>query len=516
MKSINRRDFLKTIGVTAVASSLPIWLNSCGQKNKRPNILFLFSDDHALASISAYGSKINKTPNIDRIANEGTIFQHNTCCNSICAPSRAAILTGKHSHANGKMTNLDTFDHSQQTFPQIMQKDGYTTALIGKLHMKGKPRGFDYWEILRGQGHYYNPEFLSENGEKRSEGYCPEIITNKALDWLDKNRSNDKPFMLMCQYKSPHRTWAPGPDYLTMYDDVTIPEPETLFDDYSNRSEFLKDNEMEIGRHLMYEYDLKITGSKEVDALGRAFQNPELGRMTPEQRKKWDAAYNPKNEKFLNNKPEGKDLVRWKYQRYIKDYLRCIAAVDDNIGRLLNYLEKTGQAENTLVMYSSDQGFYLGEHGWYDKRWMYEESLAMPLVARWPKKIKPGGQIEKLTQNIDFAPTFLDAAGIDVPDDMQGESLLPLLEGKIPNNWRNSIYYHYYEEGEHNVPAHEGVRTETDKLINFYNKKTWEMYDLVNDPNEMKNIYDDPKYIDLRNQLHTELNKLKKQYKVKS
>ena len=504
---------MKTLGLTVAASNLPFWFSRCNI-TKRPNILFLFSDDHALAAISAYGSKINQTPNIDRIATEGTIFHHNTCCNSICAPSRAAILTGKHSHANGKKTNLDTFDPGQQTFPKLMQKAGYQTALIGKLHMKENPQGFDYWEVLRGQGHYYNPDFLSENGEERVVGYCTDIITDKALDWLKKNSDNSKPYMLMCQYKSPHRTWAPGPKYLTMYDDTTIPEPESLFDDYSNRSEFLKDNEMQISKHLMYEYDLKIAGSQEVDALGRKFQSPELRRMTEEQREKWDTVYNPKNEAFLKNKPKGKDLVRWKYQRYIKDYLRCVASVDENIGRLLDYLDETGQAKNTLVIYSSDQGFYLGEHGWYDKRWMFEQSLAMPLVARWPEKITPGGKIDKLTQNIDFASTFLDVANIDIPKDMQGVSLLPLFKGKIPETWRKSIYYHYYEEGEHNVPAHEGIRTETHKLINYYTRDTWELYDLIKDPDEMKNVYNDPQYANIAKKLEVELKKLKIRYNV--
>lgn len=511
---LERRKFLKTIGLGAVMISMPNLLASCIAKTKRPNILFVFSDDHALQAISAYGSKINKTPNIDRIANEGAIFKHNTCCNSICAPSRAAILTGKHSHANGKMTNLDKFDAEQQSFPRLLQNVGYKTALIGKWHLKVNPVGFDYWDILPGQGSYYNPDFISEKGKRRVEGYNTDIVTDLALEWLKNEERDDKPFMLMCQYKAPHRTWAPGPDHLNMYDDVTIPEPPTLFDDYSNRSEFLKENEMSIARHLMYDYDLKIAGSQEEDELGRKFQNPELPRMTKAQREKWDAAYVPKNEEFLKNKPEGKELVRWKYQRYIKDYLRSIASVDDNIGRLLNYLEKTGQAENTLVIYSSDQGFYLGDHGWYDKRWMYEESLAMPLVARWPGVIKPESNIDKLTQNIDFAPTFLDVAGTQIPKDMHGVSLLPLLKGENPNNWRKSIYYHYYEEGEHNVPAHEGVRTEKYKLINFYSRNTWELFDLEKDPQEMKSVYDDPGYSDIRRNLKEDLNRLKQEYEV--
>jgi len=511
---MTRKEFLKTVGLGTAALTMPAWLTACATKTKRPNILFVFSDDHALQSISAYGSKINSTPNIDRIANDGAIFEHNTCCNSICAPSRAAILTGKHSHANGKRTNLDIFDAEQQSFPKLLQNSGYKTALIGKWHLKVNPVGFDYWDILPGQGSYYNPDFISEKGRRRVEGYNTDIVTDLALGWLKNEESEDKPFMLMCQYKAPHRTWAPGPDHLNMYDDVTIPEPPTLFDDYSNRSEFLKENEMSIAGHLMYEYDLKIAGSQEEDLLGRKNQNPELSRMTKAQREKWDAAYEPKNAEFLKNKPKGKDLVRWKYQRYIKDYLRTIASVDDNVGRILNYLEETGQAENTLIIYSSDQGFYLGDHGWYDKRWMYEESLAMPLVARWPGVINPGTKIEKLTQNIDFAPTFLDVAGTKIPGDMHGESLLPLLKGKTPTDWRESIYYHYYEEGEHNVPAHEGVRTEKYKLIKFYSRNAWELFDLEKDPQEMKSVYDDENYTDIQKELKAELEKLKKQYGV--
>jgi len=512
MTTYDRRRFLKTMGAGATALTLPALLSSCQTKMKQPNILFIFSDDHAQNAIGAYGSKINKTPNIDRIASEGVVFRQNTCCNSICAPSRAAILTGKHSHANGKRTNLDTFDPEQQTFSKLLQKAGYKTALIGKWHLKSEPMGFDHWDILPGQGAYYNPDFISKEGTRRIEGYNTDIVTDLALEWMENNGKNEQPFMLMCQYKAPHRTWAPGPDHLNMYDDVAIPEPPTLFDDYSNRSPFLKENEMSIADHLMYDYDLKIAGSKEPDVLGRTFQNNELPRMTPEQRQKWDEAYDPKNRKFLDKKLQDEDLVRWKYQRYIKDYLRCVASVDDNIGRLLNYLDESRQSENTLVIYSSDQGFYLGEHGWYDKRWMYEESLAMPLVARWPGVIVPGTEVKKLTQNIDYAPTFLEAAGANIPEDVHGESMLPLFRGSPPENWRKSIYYHYYEEGEHNVPKHEGVRTENHKLIHFYGRDIWELYDLDKDPQEMRNVIEDPDYAVKRKELLEELKRLKKQY----
>lgn len=489
-------------------------LNLCGAENKkpsqRPNILFIFTDDHAVQAISAYGSKINKTPNIDRIAEHGVVFVNSFCGNSICAPSRATILTGKLSHKNGLMNNQTDFDPSQMTFPKLLQKAGYQTALIGKWHLKSDPQGFDHWEVLPGQGRYYNPEFITPEGEKKYIGYCTDIVTSLSLQWL-RNRDKSKPFLLMCQHKAPHRNWAPGPKYLTMYDDVQIPEPPTLFDDYSNRSEVLKRNEMEIARHMMMGWDLKIDGTGIKDALGRDWDNPEYSRLTPEQKALWDAAYEPKNKKFLEHMPEGKDLVRWKYQRYVKDYLRCVASVDENIGLLLDYLESTGELENTLVVYSSDQGFYLGEHGWYDKRWMYEESLRMPLIMCWPARIKPGTRIVELVQNIDYAPTFLEAAGIKPPPDIQGDSLLPLLDEKNPD-WRDTIYYHYYEQGEHNVPRHDGVRTSRYKLIHFYDDNDWDLYDLEKDPNEMRDVFDDPNYAEVRDMMMRRYRALRKQY----
>ena len=376
---MDRRAFLKIMGLGASIhlAGCQRFLFTQDRSLSKPNILFILTDDHAVQSISAYGSRINKTPHIDRIAEAGMTFDRCFCCNSICAPSRAAILTGKHSHMNGLMTNANTFDGTQQTLPKLLKQADYQTALIGKWHLKSTPTGFDHWHILPGQGNYYNPDFISSEGKQRYTGYVTDITTDLAIDWLDTQRDPSKPFLLMCQHKAPHRTWAPGPDHLTSYDDVDIPEPDTLFDDYANRSDLLKDNEMMIARHMMDEYDLKITGSREKDALGRAYKNPELARMTPEQRQQWDAAYNPKNEAFKQARLTGKDLVRWKYQRYIKDYLRCVASVDDNVGRLLDYLESHGLADNTIVIYSSDQGFYLGEHGWYDKRWMYEESFRM-------------------------------------------------------------------------------------------------------------------------------------------
>ncbi len=480
------------------------------EETPRPNILFIFTDDHAEQAISAYGSRINKTPNIDRIAENGVVFENSFCCNSICAPSRAAILTGKHSHKNGLMNNQTTFDPSQTLFPRLMQQAGYQTAIIGKWHLKIEPEGFDHWEVLQGQGRYYNPEFLTPEGKKQRMGYCTDIITDLSIEWL-RNRDKKKPFLLMCQHKAPHRNWAPGPDHLTMYDDVEIPEPPTLFDDYSNRSDVLKRNEMEIARHMMMGWDLKIDGTGIEDALGRDWPNPEYERMTPEQKAKWDAAYEPKNKKFLENMPEGKDLVRWKYQRYIKDYLRCVASVDDNIGRLLDHLKTSGDIENTLVVYSSDQGFYLGEHGWYDKRWMFEESLRMPLIMSLPSRIKPGIRITELVQNIDYALTFLEIAGIEPPEEMQGDSLLPLFDEETPD-WRDTIYYHYYEQGEHNVPRHDGVRTHRYKLIHFYDDNDWDLYDLEKDPHELRDVYEDASYKEVREMMLRRYRAMRKCY----
>ncbi|MBN2416290.1 sulfatase [bacterium] len=511
---MERREFL----TAGAGLALALAGASCSLRERaakqRPNILFIFSDDHAVQSIGACGSVINTTPNIDRLAGEGVTFDRCFCANSICAPSRASILTGKHSHANGKKTNGDTFDIGQTLFPALMQQAGYATALIGKWHLRAEPRGFDHWEILPGQGSYYNPDFMTAEGTVRREGYVTEIITDRSLDWLRNRPGPERPFLLMCQHKAPHRVWAPGPGQLDLYREGEIPEPETLFDTWDDRVEMLKENEMTIARHLMYDYDLKVPGLNRPDALGRDFKNPEYARMTPAQRDRWDAAYKQENDAFRSMNLSGKALVRWKYQRYIKDYLRCVAAVDESVGRLLDYLDETGLAGNTIVVYSSDQGFYLGEHGWYDKRWMYEESFRMPFLIRWPGHAAAGTRTAALSQNIDFAPTFLDAAGIRIPGEMQGMSLLPLLRGRTPGGWRDALYYHYYEKGEHNVPPHEGARDRRYKLIHYYEQDLWELFDLETDPRELHNRYRDPAYGDIAARMHTTLDRLKKQYAV--
>ena len=466
----------------------------------RPNILFIFSDDHAAHAMSCYGSKINRTPNLDRIAREGMLFRNCFCTNSICGPSRAVILTGKHSHLNGFKRNGDRFDGGQQTFPRLLQQAGYQTAIVGKWHLESDPTGFDYWNILIGQGPYYNPPMIENGNRVRHTGYTTEVITDAALEWLKDGRDGSKPFVLMYQHKAPHRDWEPGPDYLDMYDDVEIPEPETLFDDYSGRGRAAEEQDMTIAK-TMNDRDLKLVPPP---------------NLTDEQLQAWKAAYEPKNEAMREADLKDKDLVRWKYQRYIKDYLRCIAAVDDGVGRVLDYLDESGLADDTVVIYSSDQGFYLGDHGWFDKRFMYEESLRMPLLVRWPGVVKPGEVNEDLVQNLDFAETFLDIAGVNIPADMQGRSLVPLLEGRTPADWRKSIYYHYYEyPGAHSVKRHYGVRTDRYKLIHFYHDiDEWELYDLQKDPDELQSVYADSEYADIVSRLEREIETLQKQYDV--
>jgi len=466
--------------------------------SRRPNIIFVFADDHAYHAISAYGSKINKTPNIDRLAREGMLFLNNFCTNSLCAPSRAVVLTGKHSHLNGIRTNRDRFDGSQQTFPKLLQKAGYQTAMVGKWHLKSAPTGFDFWEVLPGQGVYYNPPMKTARGITKHVGYTTDIIADVALDWLKTKRDPNKPFLLMYQNKAPHRRWEPGPKYLTLYDGVTIPEPATLFDDYAHRSSAARTQEMMIAKNLD-DRDLKFIPPK---------------NLLPDQLKAWNAAYGPKNAAFKKAGLTGKALVRWKYQRYIKDYLRCIASVDENLGRVLKYLDDTGLSKNTVVVYSSDQSFFLGDHGWFDKRWMYEQSARMPLLVRWPGVVKPGSVNRDLTQNLDFGETFLEIAGAPIPPDMQGRSLVPLLKGHTPTNWRKSIYYHYWEyPGAHSVRRHFGVRTARYKLIHYYNLGEWELFDMNKDPDELHSVYADPAYADTVKQLKTELTRLQKLYR---
>ncbi|MDA1161509.1 MAG: sulfatase [Planctomycetota bacterium] len=485
----------------------------------RPNILFIFTDDHAPHAIGAYNGwlkGVNPTPNIDRLAAQGTLFENSFCTNSICGPSRAVILTGKHSHLNGFMTNGNRFNGDQQTFPKLLQKAGYTTAMLGKWHLSSNPQGFDHWKVLPGQGDYYNPFFLSANGREKVDGYCTDIVTDMAITWLNEQRDKDKPFMLMCQHKAPHRCWMPPLRHLNLYNDVEIPEAPTLFDKWTDNASPARFQEMEIDRHLHLVCDVfgpmpagfDLT-KQNTDRSG--IKNME--RMTEEQLKAWHAAYGPENEAFMKANLQGDDLVRWKYNRYIRNYLRCVKGVDESVGRLTDYLKEAGLDENTIVIYSSDQGFYLGDHGWYDKRWMYDESMKMPLIVKWPGVTKPGSRRTELVQNLDYGETFLDVAGAEIPADMQGKSLVPLLKGETPDDWRKSVYYHYYEyPSVHMVAAHFGVRTERYKLIRFYQFDEWEFYDLKEDPDELTNQYANAKYADEIATLKQELARLRKQY----
>jgi arylsulfatase A-like enzyme len=478
------------------ALSILIVLLSAAQslaERTSPNIVWLFSDDHAYQAIGAYGGRLESldlTPNIDRLAKEGIVFDRAYVGNSICAPSRATLLTGKHSHLNGKIDNRGGFDHDQQQFQKILQKHGYQTAMIGKIHLNGAMQGFDYWEVLPGQGRYWDPVFVTEDGRKVYEGeHSTDVITRRALNWLENGRDKEKPFMLMVHYKAPHRRWQPTTRWKQKFSDRTFPEPESLFDDYQGRGTAANQQDMTIDRTMSMAGDLKATQSPRKEYL-------EKHLLTDE------------------------ELVRWKYQMYMRDYLACIAGVDENIGKILDHLAASGLDKNTIVMYSADQGFYLGEHGWFDKRFMYEESFRTPLLAKWPGVIEPGTRNDDLVQNIDFAETFLDLAGVTAPADMQGESLVPLLKGKTPADWREHLYYHYYEyPAVHSVRRHEGVAGKRFKLIRFYgldvpDGQEWEFYDLETDPAEMKSQYDNPEYAEQIAELKKKLAELRAKYQV--
>ena len=492
------------IGVTAA-------LASCGQVEKplpaqRPNILYIMSDDHAYQAISAYGETIGQaapTPNIDRLASEGMLFNRCMVTNSICGPSRATILSGKYSHENGFIDNTmgSEFDFSQNTFAKVLQTTGYNTAVIGKLHLGGTPTGFDYFDILPGQGSYYNPDFINQEDQYQLEGYATEIITDKTIDYIGSVKDSGEPFMVMMMHKAPHRAWEPGPNELGMYEDVTFPEPSTLFDDYTGRGTAASLNYMSISDAMTIERDLKMSPTPS-------------NRMTDEQRAAWSEVYDPIYEDYLNSDISGDELTSWKYQRYMRDYLACVSAVDKSVGEVLDYLKESGLAENTIVVYTSDQGFYLGEHGWFDKRWMYEESLRTPLLIKWPGVVEPGSVSNDLVSNLDFGETFIDVAGAEIPADMQGASLVPILEGETPADWRDGFYYHYYEHpSEHAVMRHYGITTDRYKLIHFYyDIDEWEMYDLQEDPDEMHSVYGDLAYAEVQADLHKRLEKLRAQY----
>ena len=491
-----------TPGVSKAPISTPIK----GQKD-RPNIVFIFSDDHSYEAVSAYGGRLSKvapTPNLDRIAKEGIRFDNCFVTNALCGPSRAVIQTGKHSHVNGFMENEHRFDGNQQTFPKLLQKGGYQTAVIGKWHLGTDPQGYDFWNVLPGQGTYYAPDFRTPKGLVAGTPgeYVTESVVSKSIDWLEKDRDKDKPFMLMVQHKAPHRFWLPPVHLLDEYVAKEYPEPKNLFDDYKGRGTPAQTQDM----------TLRVTMDLALDNKMVPFRQD---RMNEDQKKKWNEVYDKIRADVLNKRPQGDDLVRWKYQRYMADYLACIKSLDESVGTMLEYLEKSGLDENTVVIYASDQGFFLGEHGWFDKRFMYEESLKTPLLVRWPGVSKPGTVNKKMVSNLDFAQTFLDLAGIEQPSDMQGKSLKPLFEGKEPDDWRESVYYHYYCFPEyHAVRRHDGVRNSRYKLMHFYDLNEWELFDLEKDPMEMKSVHGDPEYAEVLSHMKGELMKLREEYAV--
>ncbi|MFS0726672.1 sulfatase [Paenibacillus sp. 1P07SE] len=457
------------------------------EAGKRPNIVFIMSDDHASHAIGCYGSKINETPNLDRLAQEGMLFDNCFCTNSICSPSRAAILTGKYNHLNGVRSIEDSLDGRQMTFPKLLQQEGYQTAMIGKWHLghggDADPTGFDYWTVVPHQGIYHDPIFIEMGERKQYQGYATDLITDFSIEWMN-GRDRDKPFMLMCHHKAPHRPWHPHEKYKDLYEDRDIPEPDTFYDDYENRAAAAKEAKMRIDRDMNDEVDLK--------------GKPPEGLTALEQKK-------------------------WKYQRYIKDYLRCIASIDESVGRLLDYLDEEGIAEDTIIIYTSDQGFFLGDHGWFDKRFMYEESLRMPFLVRYPRAIAPGSRTDAMALNVDFPVTFLDYAGVAIPEEMQGQSLRGVFGGETPEGWRTSMYYRYWMHLDqyHNVYSHYGIRTHQYKLIYYYGQALgtsgsidedrppeWELFDLAKDPAEMNNVYADPAYRAIVQELKRELRSL--------
>ena len=504
---------------------ITMFLASVGQAAKKPNILFLFSDDHAIRTIGCYEGSINKTPNLDRIAREGALFTRSFNVNSICCPSRAAIMTGKHSHANGITGNGSHWNGRQWVYMRALEQAGYQTSLIGKWHLHGNPTDeFQHWEILAGkggQGSYYNPKFLSAKGPTQVEGHSTEIITDKALAWLEQ-RDPSKPFLLCAQYKVPHIHRIPSPKQMAAYEDHEFPVPETLFDNYATRQPFVASTWM--GLQGMKGHVLNVAPSKEELAADPDAMPKFLKEMTPTQRDAWHQHYDPRNmtmrELQAAGKLEGQDAVRYTYQRFIKDYVRCIDGLDEHVGRILEYLDKNGLAKNTIVIYSSDQGFFTGEHGWAEKRWMYEESFRSPLMIRWPETIKPGTKISALVQNIDLAPTLLTAAGIPVPNDVHGVPLQPILSGMLPDDWRKDILYQYFDggtpeaRGAYNMPRHNGVRDSRYKLIHFYDHDAWEFYDLQTDPRELSNRHGNPRYHREIGRMKERLTALKKQYSV--
>lgn len=499
-----------------VALALPP--RGAAQPDARPNIVYIMSDDHALRTIGAYARGFHATPNLDRIANEGAVFANAFVGNSICGPSRAAILTGTHAHVNGVTGNAQPWDSTQAVFPRVLQQAGYRTALFGKWHLNSRPADeFDTYTILTGagkQGFYYNPEVFSpDTGTRTIPGYATDVVTDLALGWLDAEAAGPEaaPFLLLVQYKAVHVPRMPPLRLLDRYLDRVIPEPPTLYDDLATRTanaaapNFFLDGYRPIPPYAEHTPETR---------------NIYFERMTEAEMQAYHAVVDPQNAELARLRASGahddpRAARAYHYQRFIKDYLRIVDALDENVGRLLDRIDADpALLENTIVVYASDQGYFTGEHGYAEKRLMYEEAVRMPLLMRWPARIAPGTQIQALAQNIDLAPTFLEAAGLAPLDRMQGHSLVPLLDGVAPADWRRSVYYHYYDHGIHRVARHAGVRTQTHKLVHFYTDDVWELYDLVADPHEVRNLADDPAYADLRADLTGEYLRLRDHYGV--
>jgi arylsulfatase A-like enzyme len=549
-----------------MAAGLQVFASCQREAERKPlNIVHIMTDDHSFQTISAYGhplARLAPTPNIDRLAAGGVLFNRAFVENSLSTPSRACLMTGLYSHQNGQRQLGKGIDTSKVFISELLQAAGYQTAVVGKWHMQCEPKGFDFYHVLDGQGDYYNPEFKSKTSGGqyiREEGYATGLITDHAVEFLE-NRDPDKPFSLFVHHKAPHRNWMPDGKYVDLYEDVEFPFPETFNDDYSTRCSAAHSQEMSVGRNLTLITDLKVPevanrpGSPNInwdDSLAhwtandmdreQAWQriqqelSPEqleawlwqrsFKRLTPQQQDTWTKGYSPKNRKFIAQNLKGEELVRWKYQRYIKDYLRCIKSIDDEVGRLLDYLEKQNLLDNTIIVYTSDQGFYMGEHGWFDKRFMYEESLRTPLIIRYPHETPGGITSNALVQNIDYAATYLDVAGVKKPAALNGLSLIPLLDGTRPENWRKDIYYHYYDyPAVHQVRRHDGVRDDRYKLIHFYGRGEGkdegndincnELYDLKNDPNELNNLYGHAGYKDIQNRLQKRLDEYRANLEV--
>ena len=486
----------------------------------RPNIIYIMSDDHDADAISAYNKKLISTPNIDRISNEGILFNKCFVANSICSPARATLLTGQHSHKNGVKDNFTRFDSSKITMPKLLQQSGYQTAIIGKWHLHSYPAGFDFWKVLPGQGLYYEPLFIDMKGDTSVyQGYASDVITDEALHWLN-DRDRSKPFLLLLHHKAPHRTFLPPLKYIEQFHGKKIPEPSTLYADTSGHGSAWRIQTMSILNVMKLCSDLKVDPKYladipwlKPDSAEISYYNTIMDRIPQPDRDKIKEIYAERGRLLQQLKPKGKELLKYKYQWYMQDYLACVASVDENIGKVLKYLDENELAKNTLLIYTSDQGFYLGENGWFDKRFMYDVSMQTPLLIRWPGHIKPKTATNALVQNIDFAPTILDVAGVEIPKWMQGLSLAPILDGKKNSLERPYLYYHYYEYStDHTVIPHLGIRGEIYKLIYFYTVSEWELYDLKNDPKEQHNLIHSPAYQKVFLQMKNELIKLRDLY----